>query len=390
MDFLLNEEQSMVRAAAREFSDKEIAPRAAQMDRDEQLDDRLMSRLAELGYFGIAIPPEYGGTFTDQLTTLLVVMELGRGCAGVATSFGASACLFGGNLAANGTTEQKERYLPAIASGDILGCLALTEPGAGSDAFSITTRARKKGDRYLLSGTKTFISNAPIADVALVYATLEPAQGKKGICLFIVEKDFPGYGVGSKFEKMGLRSSPTGEIVLDDCEVPEENLVGMIPGRGFEQMAAGLNIERVLWAGLAVGVASAAFTAALSYATEREQFNRPIVQFQLVQDMLARMSVDVSLGEQACLRAARMLDDGRDIALAAAQCKLFCSEMVMRVTTDAVQVHGGCGYMRDFPVERLMRDAKAFAIGAGTNEVQKLLIVQQLLRRAGGVPRFGS
>ena len=381
MDFLFNEEQRMIRQAAREFAQKEIAPRAEQMDRAETIDRELLAKLGELGYLGLSIPPAYGGTFTDHLTGTLVGLEIARGCAATATTMGASAGLFGGNLAGNGTEEQKKRYLPKIASGEWIGCMGLTEPEAGSDAFSIRTRAEKKGDRYILNGTKTFISNAPIADVALIYASVDPGRGTGGLCTFIVEKDFPGYSRGKKFEKMGLRASPTGEIVLEDCEVPEENLVGMEPGRGFGQMVRGLNVERVGWSAVAVGLAKAAFVAAFRYSQEREQFGMPIVNFQLVQDHIARMATGVSIGEQTCLCGAKMIDEGQDIALAAAQCKLFCTDMVMRVTTDAVQVHGGYGYMREFPVERYMRDAKVFAIGAGTNEIQKLLILQQLHKR---------
>jgi alkylation response protein AidB-like acyl-CoA dehydrogenase len=381
MDFLLTEEQRAVRDAARDFAKKEIAPRAANMDQAEQIDPELLKKLAELGYFGMSIPEEYGGTFMDYVTSTVVAMEFARGCPGTATTVGASAGLFGGNLAKHGTEEQKKRYLPKIASGEWIGCMGLTEPGAGSDAFSIATRAEKKGDRYILNGSKTFISNAPIADVAYVYATLDSHKGKGGLCTFIVEKDYPGYEAGKKFEKMGLRASPTGELVFTDCEVPEENLVGGEPGRGFKQMTQGLNVERVAWGGLAVGIAKAAFAAAFEYACQREQFGAAIVTYQMIQDKLATMSTEAALGEQFTINAARMIDLGLDVALVAAQSKLWCTDMVMRVTTEAVQVFGGYGYMREFPVERYMRDAKVFAIGAGTNEIQKLLIMQQLFRK---------
>ena len=381
MDFLLSEDHKMAVNAARDVARNEIAPMAEQMDRDEQIDPKLVSKLGELGFFGPSIPADYGGTFSDHLTSVLIGMEMARASAAVATAVGASGGLFGGNLAANGTEEQKRKYLPKIAAGQWIGCMGLTEPGAGSDAFSIRTKAVKKGDRYILNGTKTFISNAPIADVALIYATLDTKQGKEGLCTFIVEKNFPGYEAGKKFEKMGLRASPTGEIILEDCEVPEENLVGMVPGRGFKQMINGLNVERFGWAAIAVGLAKAAFKAAFDYAMQREQFGMPIAHFQMVQDMIATMSTEVGLGEQSCILTAKMHDAKQSVALHAAQCKLFCSDMVMRVTTNAVQVHGGYGFMREFPVERYMRDAKVFAIGAGTNEIQKLLIMQQLFRK---------
>lgn len=381
MDFLLTDDQKAMRAAARQFAKKEIAPRARAMDEAEQIDPDLLKKLGELGYFGMSIPPEYGGTYTDHVTSMLMAMEISRACAGTATTMGASTGLFGDNLATHGTEEQKKKYLPKIASGEWIGCMGLTEPGAGSDAFSIKTRAEKKGDKYILNGTKTFISNAPIADVAYIYATVDPKAGKGGLCTFIVERSFLGYEAGKKFEKMGLRAAPTGELIFMDCEVPAENLVGGEEGGGFKQMVRGLNIERVVWGALAVGIAKAAFAAAYEYACQREQFNAPIISFQMIQDKLATMSMEIALGEQACLFAAKMLDAGEDIALVAAQTKLYCSDMVMRVTTEAVQVLGGYGYMREFPVEKYMRDAKVFAIGAGTNEIQKLLIMQQLFKK---------
>lgn len=381
MEFLLTEQQRMTRDAARDFAQKEIAPRAEKMDAEEQIDMSLVHLAGELGYLGMSIPEQYGGTFNDHLTNTLVSMELGRACAGAATTLGASGGLFGGNLAANGTEEQKMKYLPKVASGEWIGCMGLTEPGAGSDAFSIGTRAEKKGDRYILNGTKTFISNAPIADVALIYATIDPAAGPGGLCTFIVEKEFPGYSAGKKFEKMGLRASPTGEIIMEDCEVPEENLVGMVPGRGFKQMVHGLNIERFGWASIAVGIARAAFKASFDYAGQREQFGTPLAAFQMIQDKIATMSTQITLGELICLSTAKKCDLEMDISLDAAQCKLFCTDIVMKVTTEAVQVHGGYGFMREFPVEKYMRDAKVFAIGAGTNEIQKLLIMQRLLKK---------
>jgi isovaleryl-CoA dehydrogenase len=385
MDFLLSDDQKAVRDTAREFAKKEIAPRAAAMDRAEAFDPAVWKAASDLGYLGLGIPEEYGGTFRDNVTTALAWMEFAGACAGTATSMGASTGLFGSNVAANGTEEQKKKYLPGVASGKIIGCMGLTEPGAGSDAFSIKTRAEKRGGRYILNGSKTFISNAPIADVSLIYAVTDQAAGNRGLSAFIVEKNFPGYSAGKKFEKMGLRASPTGEIFLDDCEVPEENLVGLTPGRGFRQMIYGLNAERIGWSAIAVGLANAAFEAAFEYAGKREQFGAPIITFQMLQDMLARMAMDVYMGEQSCLLAAKAADLNEPISLAASYCKLFCGEMVMRVTTDAVQVHGGYGYMRDFPVERYMRDAKVFAIGAGTSEIQKLIIMHQLQSGAHGL-----
>jgi alkylation response protein AidB-like acyl-CoA dehydrogenase len=384
MDFPLTETQTSLRDAARDFARREIAPLAAAMDRAERPDPELLRQLAELGYFGVTIPAEYGGSASDHVTTSLLWIELARACAGIATTVGASAGLFGGALAAHGTEAQRRRYLPGIAAGERMGCLAITEPQAGSDALAIRTRASKLGDRYVLNGAKTLITNAPIADVCLIYATLDPALGREGVAAFIVEADTPGFSAGPPFEKMGLRASPTGEIALEDCEVPAEGLLGMTPGRGLRQLLTGLNAERVGWSAIAVGIARAASAAAFRYAQEREQFGGAIYQFQLVQDLIARMSTDTTLAELACLSTARMLDQGQDVALAAAQCKLFTSEAVQRVTSDALQVHGGYGYMRDFPVEKYARDARVFAIGAGTSEIQKLLIAGRLLSRGIG------
>ena len=382
MDFPLTEEQLAIQKAARDFASKEIAPLAQKMDREEDFDRELLAKAAKLGYLGVAIPEEYGGTFVDHVTTSLIGLEFGRASAAIATLQGASAGLFGGNLAANGTEEQKQRYLPKIANGEWIGCMGLTEPEAGSDAFSIRTKAVKKGDRYILNGSKTFISNAPVADVALIYANLEASDGAAGgISTFVVEKNFPGYSAGEKFEKMGLRASPTGQIFLEDCEVPEENLVGMEPGRGLKQMIKGLNVERFGWSALAVGLARAAFTEAFNYANERKQFGQTIYSFQMIQDMLARMATDIHLGELSVLNTARLCDSEVSISLPASYCKLFCCEMVMRVCSDAVQIHGGYGYMREYAVERYLRDAKVFAIGAGTSQVQKLIIAHQLLMK---------
>lgn len=378
MDFMLTDDQKQIRQAARDFARKEVAPRAEQMDQAEEPDPELQRKMAELGYFGASIPPEYGGSFTDHVASTLLGMEIARASAAIATLSGASSGLFGGNLANAGTEEQKQRYLPKIATGEWIGCMGITEPDVGSDAFSIRTRAVKKGDRYILNGGKTLISNAPIADVALIYATLDPAQGPKGISTFIVERSFPGYTAGKKLEKMGLRASPTGEIFFEDCEVPEENLVGMEPGRGMKQMIQGLNAERFGWSAIAVGLAKAAFAAAFEYAQQRQQFGSPIYSFQMIQDLIAQMATDVHLGEQTCLCTAKKYDEGHSIALAASYCKLFCCEMVMRVASNAVAVHGGYGYLREFPVERYFRDARVFSVGAGTSQVQKLIIAHQL------------
>jgi alkylation response protein AidB-like acyl-CoA dehydrogenase len=306
--------------------------------------------------------------------------ELAKVDAGVGTVYGAHGLLCGNNIARNGTEEQKRKYLPILARGEKRGCMGMTEPEHGSDAVSLTTRARKVGDEYILNGTKTFISNAPIADIAIIYATLDPSLRSKGVCTFIVEKDFPGYQVGRKFSKMGLRSSPTGEIILEDCHVPEANLLGGVEGNGVMHMFSGLDVERVMWSALAIGIAQAAFEASVKYAKERQQFRQPIFNFQMIQDKLTTMLVEIEAARLLTYKGISYWDQGnfREGRMFAAQAKFYACEMVVRVTSEAIQIHGGYGYMKDLPLERYMRDAKVFPIGAGTTEIEKRIIANYL------------
>jgi len=263
MNFSLTDEQRMLRDSVRKFSEREVAPFVEEMDKEEKFIEDLWEKAKPMGFLGMGIHPEYGGMLTDYLSFGLMGEELARVDAGVATVYGAHGLLCANNIARNATEDQKKKYLPALAAGETRGCMGLTEPGAGSDAMSLKTTARKEGSEYILNGTKTFISNAPIADIALIYA-----QGSGGLCTFIVEKDFPGYSTGKKLSKMGLRSSPTGEIIMEDCHVPEENLVGGVEGQGLKQMFSGLDVERFMWSCLAIGIAQAAFDAALKYTKE--------------------------------------------------------------------------------------------------------------------------
>jgi len=380
MNFDLTEEQKMLREMVREFCEREIGPLVEEMDREEKFVEDLWEKAKSLGFLGMGIPPEYGGTLTDYISLGLMTEELAKVDAGVGVVYGAHGLLCGNNIARNGTEEQKEKYLPVLAGGEKRGCMGLTEPEYGSDAVSLKTRARKVGDEYILNGTKTFISNAPIANIALIYATLDPALGAKGLCTFIVEKDFPGYHVGREFSKMGLRSSPTGEIILEDCHVPEANLLGGVEGKGVKQMFSGLDVERLMWSSLAIGVAQAAFDASLKYARERQQFGQPVFNFQMIQDKLATMLVEIEAARLLTYKGLSYWDQGnfREARMLASQAKFYACEMVVRVTGEAIQIHGGYGYMKDFPVERYMRDAKAFPIGAGTTEIEKLIIAGYL------------
>jgi len=380
MDFELNDEQRLLQETVQKFSLKEISPFVKKMDEEEIFIEELWDKAADVGFVGMGISPEYGGTLNDYLSLGIMAEEVSKIDPGVAVVIGAHSVLCGDNIARNGTQEQKEKYLPLLASGERRGCMGITEPGAGSDAISIKTRARKEGHEYILNGTKTFISNAPFADIALIYATTDPSLGIQGLCAFIVEKDFPGYQAGKKFSKMGLRSSPTGEIILEDCRVPQENLLGGVEGTGLKIMFSGLDIERFLWSAQAIGIAQAAFDAALKYAKEREQFSRPIFHFQMIQDKLANMLVEIEASRLLDYKGLTYWDrrDFRKTRMLAAMVKLYACEMVNRVTAEAVHIHGGYGYMKEFLVEKYMRDAKVYAIGAGTSEVQKLIIANYL------------
>lgn len=380
MNFDLTDEQKMLKETVRKFSEKEIAPLVEEMDLEEKFIEDLWEKAKPLGFLGMGIPPEYDGMHTDYLSFGLMGEELGRVDAGVATVFGSHSLLCANNIARNGTEEQKKKYLSILAKGEKRGCMGLTEPGAGSDATSLKTSARKVGNEYILNGTKTFISNAPIADIALIYATTDPSIGAKGLCAFIVEKDFPGYQVGRKLSKMGLRSSPTGEIIMEDCHVPEENLMGGVEGKGLGQMFSGLDVERFMWSCLAIGIAQAAFEASLRYSKEREQFGQPIFNFEMIQDKLATMLVEIEASRLLAYKGLTLWDQGKfkEARMLAAQVKLYACEMSAKVTAEAVHIHGGYGYMKEFPVERYMRDAKVFPIGAGTSEIQKLIIAHSL------------
>jgi isovaleryl-CoA dehydrogenase len=382
MDFEISEQQRILQEMVRRFAIKEIAPRVEAMDRDEVFDEYLWEKGKELGFVGMGISPEFGGSFLDHVSLGIMAEEVSKVDPGVAVVFGAHSVLCGNNIERNATQEQKRKYLPLLASGIMRGCMGITEPGAGSDALSIRTRARKDGKEYVLSGSKMFISNAPLADVALIYATTDPSQGPKGLSAFIVEKTFPGYKRGKSLSKMGLRSSPTGEIILDDCKVPEENLLGGREGTGLSIMFSGLDVERILWSCQAIGIAQAAFDAALKYAKERQQFSQPIIAFQMIQDKLASMLIEIEAARLLAYKGLTFLELGkkREARMLAAQVKLYACEMVNRVTTEALQIHGGYGYMKEFPLERYLRDGRAYAIGAGTSEIQKLIIAGYLMQ----------
>jgi len=386
MDFELNEEQRIIQRNVHQFMVKEIEPVAEKIDRDDEFPPDIWKRLGELGILGVTVAEKYGGSGLDLLTAVLVIEQIARTSPALAVSYGAHANLCADNLSRNASEAQKERYLPGLCSGDLIGCLALTEPNAGSDAVSIRTNAKKDGNDFLLNGTKMFITNAPVGDVFLTYAKTEPEKKARGITAFIVEKDFPGVSVSRKLEKMGNRGSPTGEMVFEDCRVPPENVLGSV-NQGIEIMMGGLDVERAYFGGECVGIAEGAFELGLKYSKEREQFGDSICNFQMIKAKLADMYTEIEAARGLVYRAAVMADKaqrggkGTKVHKLAAAAILFAAETATRVSNQAVQIHGGYGYILEFPINRFYRDAKLYEIGAGTSEVRRLVIADELISK---------
>ena len=379
MDFRLNEEQEMIQKMARDFAQKEIAPLAAEMDEKGETPPELIRKMAELGFLGLTVPEEYDGGGADTVSYVLALEEISKACAATATIMAVNCSLVCELLAKFGSEEQKARFLPPLAWGEKLGAFALTEPEAGSDAAAIRTTAVRQGDEYLINGTKHFITNGGIADVVILFAKTDPARGARGISTLIVEKGTPGFSVGKEENKMGIRATNTCELVFEDCRVPAANLIGK-EGRGFKIAMIALDGGRISIGAQATGIAQAAYEAALEYAKTRQQFGQPISQFQAIQWMLADMATRIEAARLLTLHAAVKKDAGERITKEAAMCKLFASETAVWVTNRAVQIHGGYGYMKEFPVERCYRDAKITEIYEGTNEIQRLVIANQILR----------
>ncbi len=373
-------EQKMLQETVRNFAEKEVAPLAYEIDRDERFPNESFRRLAEMGLLGITVPVEYGGAGAGYTDMCIVSEELGAVCCSTAAVWGTHSDLCVDNIRRNANEQQQRKYLPPLCDGSKIGGLAMTEPSAGSDVMSMKLKAERKKDEYILNGSKIFISNGPVGDIFVIYAKTAPEKGAHGVSAFIVEKDFQGFQRGKKFEKMGWRGSPTGELIFEDCRVPAENLLGK-ENQGAAVLMSGLNTERVLLGALSLGIARGAFECALKYAKERIQFGKPIASFQLVQAKLADMAMEVELTRLITYKGSAMADKGlhREMNLVAAYAKLYGSEVAMRVTTEAVQILGGYGYMKEFPVERMMRDAKLQTIGGGTSEIQRLIIAREVL-----------
>lgn len=378
MDFELTEEQRMIKATAAAFVEKEVKPVASRLDREAVYPSELVRRLGELGFMGMLVPEDFGGSGADLVSYVLAMEEISKAWASLSVIMSVNNSLVCAPILHFGTPAQKKKYLPLLARGERLGCYALTEPGAGSDAGSIQTRARHEGDRYVLNGNKIFITNGSRANIAIVYAVTEPNRGKKGISAFVVETNTPGFVVGKLEDKLGLRSSDTAGILFDDCHVPQENLLGE-EGEGFRIALATLDGGRIGIAAQGLGIAQGCLEESLAHAQERQQFGQPIANFQAIQWMLADMATEIDAARLMTYRAAWLAEQGRPVTKAAAMAKLFASEACNRSAYKALQIFGGYGYTKEFSVERLFRDARITTLYEGTSEIQRLVIARSLI-----------
>ena len=377
LNFDLGETADMIRDSVRAFADKEIAPRAAEIDRTNDFPKDLWPKFGDLGLLGITVSEDYGGAGLGYLEHVVAMEEISRASASVGLSYGAHSNLCVNQIHLNGNEDQKRRYLPDLITGRHVGALAMSEPGAGSDVVSMRLRAEARGDRYILNGTKMWITNGPDADVIVVYAKTDPEAGARGITAFLVERGFPGFSTAQKLDKLGMRGSNTCELVFEDCEVPAENVLGQV-NKGVRVLMSGLDYERTLLAGGPIGLMQACLDVVLPYVHERRQFGQAIGEFQLVQGKLADMYATLSATRAYVYAVARACARGETARKDAAGCILFASERATRVALDAIQLLGGNGYINDYPTGRLLRDAKLYEIGAGTSEIRRMLIGREL------------
>jgi butyryl-CoA dehydrogenase len=375
----LTDEQRMIRATVREFADSQIRPIAAEIDREARFPHETVKRMGELGLMGMVIPERWGGSGAGAVSYVVALEEIARACASHAVVMSVNNSLYGEPVYRFGTDAQRERFLRPVASGHAHGCFALTEPQAGSDARNQATLAVRAGDHYVLDGRKRFISTGREASFALVFAQTDRALGHRGISAFVVEKGAPGFTVAKTEDKLGIRASDTAELVFDGCRVPVENRIGA-EGQGFKIALSAIDGGRIGIAAQAVGIATSAYERSVAYARERRAFGVPIGEHQMVQWMLADMAVGIDGARLLTLRAAALKEAGRPYGTAAAMAKLFASETAMKVATDAIQVHGGYGFIKDYEVERAFRDAKITQLYEGTSQIQKLVIARDLLR----------
>ena len=379
LDHSLGETISLIRDTVRQFSSLEIAPRADEIDRTDSFPRDLWPRLGDLGLLGITVSEEYGGSGLGYLAHAVTMEEISRGSASVGLSYGAHSNLCVNQIFRNGSNKQKRRYLPRLISGEDVGALAMSEPDAGSDVVSMALRAEKKGDHYVLNGTKMWITNGPEADTFVIYGKTDPESGSRGITAFLVEKSFSGFHASPKLDKMGMRGSSTSELVFQDCEVPEENVLGGV-GEGVRVLMSGLDFERLVLAGGPLGIMQSCLAVGLPYVHQREQFGQPIGEFQLIQAKLADMYTAISASQSYVYSVARAADRGESSRKDSAGCLLFAAEQATKVALQAVQTLGGNGYLNDFATGRLLRDAKLYEIGAGTSEIRRMLIGRELFR----------
>ena len=376
-NFGLGEVIDAVRDQVRRFADERIAPRASEIDRSNIFPRDLWRELGDLGLLGLTVPPEYGGAGMGYLAHIVAMEEISRASAAVALSYGAHSNLCVNQISLNADEDQKRRYLPKLLSGEHVGSLAMSEPGAGSDVVSMQLRAQKHGDRYILDGRKMWITNGPEADVLVVYAKTLPEAGARGISAFLIERGFAGFAPAQKLDKLGMRGSSTSELVFDHCEVPAENLLGR-ENQGVSVLMRGLDYERVVLSGGPLGIAAAALDVAVPYVRERKQFGQPIGTFELVQGKLADMYASLNACRSYAYTVAAACDRGDATRKDAAACILFCAEAATRAALDDIQLLGGNGYINDYPTGRLLRDAKLYEIGAGTSEIRRMLIGREL------------
>ena len=382
LDFSLGDSADMLRDSVMRFAADEIAPRAADIDKRNEFPDDLWRKMGDLGVLGVTIGEQYGGAAMGYLEHVVAMEEISRASASVGLSYGAHSNLCVNQIHRNGNDTQKQTYLPRLVSGEHVGALAMSEPGAGSDVVSMRLQARKNGDRYVLNGTKMWITNGPDANVLVVYAKTDPDAGARGITAFIVEKTFKGFSTAQKLDKLGMRGSNTCELVFDDCEVPEENVLGTV-GSGVNVLMSGLDFERVVLAAGPLGIMQACMDIVVPYMHERKQFDRPIGDFQLMQGKLADMYTTMNASKAYVYAVARACDLGGPTRKDAAGAILYAAERATGMALEAIQCLGGNGYINDYATGRLLRDAKLYEIGAGTSEIRRMLIGRELFQETG-------
>jgi butyryl-CoA dehydrogenase len=376
----LTEEQLMIQDTARKFAESELKPIAEEIDRTMEYPIEMFKKMGEIGFMGLTIPAEYGGTGTDMVSYAITIEELSRACASTGLGVAAHNSLACGPIIIMGTEEQKQKYLPELATGEALGAFGLTEPHAGSDASNIKVTATPKGDEYILNGTKTYVTNGGWAKYMVATAMTDPEKGADGISAFIIDSDFPGFTVGTKEKKLGVRASGTFEIVFEECRVPKENLLGGIEGGGFKAFMKTLEGGRISIGAMALGIAQASLDASLEFTQDRKQFGKAIADFQATKLKLADMATGIHAARLLVYDAAARKDRGEEFGQYASMAKLFASELATKSADHAVQMHGGFGYCREYHVERYYRDAKLTEIGEGTSEIQRIIIARNILQ----------